>query len=131
MTSSSEKQQVGEERPKVWMQCPGCWSANLIPAPTAGIYIECDECAEKLTVIDLRDGPKGALTTDRGSLEFPATQQSGDGLEGLTKLEIAGTLAAINAVADSAPDGPPEPLVTCSQKLSAALSARASGGRGE
>jgi hypothetical protein len=49
------------------MQCPGCWSADLVEDPRPEGYIECD-CGEKWTVIDLRDGPN--LTVDRGSLSF-------------------------------------------------------------
>jgi hypothetical protein len=39
----------------------------------------------------------------------------------LTKLETAGALAAIEAVADSAPGGAPEPLRTAADKLRRSL----------
>lgn len=58
---------MGNERQKLWMQCPGCWSADFVEDPRPEGYVECD-CGEKWTVIDLRDGLN--LTVDRGSLTF-------------------------------------------------------------
>lgn len=55
------------------MQCPGCFSVSMGGRPAGG-WLECD-CGEKLTVIDLRDGPPRTLTVDRGSLEFVARLQ--------------------------------------------------------
>jgi hypothetical protein len=40
----------------------------------------------------------------------------------LTRIELAGVLAATNAVADAAP-GAPEPLITAGEKLHTALTA--------
>lgn len=51
---------------RVWMQCPGCWQADLYPVPDEDHYQQC-QCGEKLTVIDLRDG--GPFSTDRGDIE--------------------------------------------------------------
>lgn len=65
---------IRHEKPsKLWMQCPGCFSANLIPQPAPHTYIECDDCGEKLTVIDLRNGEH--LMTDRGDLVEEARQR--------------------------------------------------------
>jgi hypothetical protein len=56
-------------RRKLWMQCPGCFSAELAEDMRPEGWQEC-ECGERLTVIDLRDRDRD-LTADRGDL--PAT----------------------------------------------------------
>lgn len=56
--------------PDLWHQCPGCFGAVLGPDRRPDGWLECEECGEKLTVIDLRDGPDD-LIADRGTLARP------------------------------------------------------------
>jgi hypothetical protein len=48
-------------------------------------------------------------------------EEEGERSVGLTRLEIAGALAAVRAVADSAPGGPPSVLLSAADKLHKAL----------